>query len=119
MDHRCWVRLPLRIAVEVVKGRRYLGRHVTRNMNVEGVFVEMCTTDLDTNDLVELTFVVREGEIREYSLMAGVVRRDGDGVGLMLFDRDHTALDVIEACTTALAQDAPAPVMDRTCPAFS
>lgn len=97
MNHRYSVRLPLRLTVEVVKQERSLGSYVTRNMDVEGVFIEMRTTDLEVNDVVKLIFTVSDGKRCDYTLMAGVVRLCVEGAGMMLFDHEHKALDILRA----------------------
>jgi hypothetical protein len=97
MDHRYSVRLPLHLTVDVFKRERFLGRYITRNMDVEGIFIEMRTTDLEANDVVKLIFVVPDNERCGRTLIAGVVRVDADGAGMMLFDHEHKALDIIEA----------------------
>jgi hypothetical protein len=97
MDHRYSVRVPMHLTVEVFKRERFLGRYITRNMDVEGVFIEMPTADLEPNEVVKLIFVVPDGERCDYMLIAGVVRLDADGAGMMLFDREHKALDILRA----------------------
>jgi len=101
MDHRNSVRLPLRVAVEVIKQRRFLGRFVTRNLDVEGAYIEMRTTAIEPNDVVELIFVVPVAELCEYPVTAGVVRLDADGAGVMLCGHETNMLDVIRAAKSA------------------
>ena len=97
MDHRYSVRLPLHLTVEVYKRERFLGRYTTRNMDVAGVFIEMRKTDLEPNEVVRLNFVAPDGERGDCTLLAGVVRLDADGAGMMLFDYEDKALDILRA----------------------
>jgi hypothetical protein len=97
MDHRYSVRLPLNLTVEVFKRERFLGRYITRNMDVEGVFIEMRTTELEANDVVKLVFIAPDCQHCDYTLLAGVVRVAADGAGMMLFDHEHKALDILSA----------------------
>jgi len=97
MDNRYAVRLPLHLPVEVFQRERFLGRYITRNMDVEGVFIEMRATDLELNEVVKLIFVVPDGERCNDTLIAGVVRLDADGAGMMLFDHEHKALEILRA----------------------
>ncbi len=97
MDHRCSVRLPLHLTVEVFKRERFLGRYTTRNMDVEGIFIEMRTTDLEANDVVKLVFIAPDCQHCDYTLIAGVVRVDADGAGMMLFDHENKAPDILRA----------------------
>lgn len=97
MDHRYSVRLPLHITVEVFKREKFLGRYITRNMDVEGIFIEMRTTDLAVNDMLDLIFLFPDCERCDCSLIAGVVRIDADGAGMMLFDHEHKAPDILRA----------------------
>lgn len=95
MDHRYSVRLPLHLTVEVFKREQFLGRYITRDMDLEGVFIEMRTTNLEPNELVKLIFDDPDGKHIYYTLIAGVARLDADGVGMMLFDHEHKALDIL------------------------
>lgn len=97
MDHRYSVRLPMHLTVDVFKRERFLGRYITRNMDVEGVFLEMPTADLEPNEVLKLMFVVPDCECCDYTLIAGVVRLDADGAGMMVFDREHKALNILRA----------------------
>jgi len=97
MNHRYSVRLPLRIAVEVFRQERLLGRYTTRNMDAEGIFIEMRSTDVAANDVVKLVFVFPDRERCDPTLMAGVVRLDADGAGMMLIDYEHKAPDILRA----------------------
>ena len=97
MDHRYSVRLPRHLTVEVFKREQFLGRYITRNMDVAGIFIEMRTTELEANDVVKLIFVVPDGERGDCTLIAGVVRVDADGAGMMLLDHEHKALDILRA----------------------
>jgi hypothetical protein len=87
----------LRIAIEVFRQERFLGRYITRNMDAEGIFIEMRSTDLEANDVVKLVFVFPDREGCDCTLMAGVVRVDADGVGMMLIDHEHKAPDILRA----------------------
>jgi len=88
MDHRYYVRTQLRLPVGVYKQGRFMGRFETRDINLEGVFIEMQTGDLEPNDIVELIFRLPGGERCDCALFAGVVRIGVGGAGLMLFDHD-------------------------------
>lgn len=95
MDHRFAVRLPLRFTVEVFKQERFLGRYITRNMDVEGVFIEMRPTDLKPNEVVKLNFFVSDCEHCDYTFIAGVIRVNADGAGMMLIDYEHKVMDIL------------------------
>jgi len=66
-------------------------------MDAEGVFIEMRTTDLKPNEVVKLIFVVPDCERCDYTLIAGVIRLDSDGAGMMLIDHEHKAIDILRA----------------------
>jgi hypothetical protein len=99
MDHRYSTRLPLQLTVEVSKQEQFLGRFKTRNMDVEGVFIEMRTTDLKPNDIVKLVFFVTKGESVNYTLDASVVRVDDFGVGMILVDDIDMILELLGAAS--------------------
>jgi hypothetical protein len=66
-------------------------------MDVEGVFIEMPTTDLRPAEVLELVFVVPDWGRCDCTLLAGVVRLEADGAGMMLFDHEHKALNIMRA----------------------
>jgi hypothetical protein len=97
MKSRYSSRLPIQQTVEVFKQEKLLGRYTTRNMDVKGIFIEMPVTDLELNDMVKLVFALPDYENCDHTLMAGVVRLDSDGAGMILFDHEHKALDILRA----------------------
>lgn len=97
INHRYSVRLPLGVPVEVFKRGQFLGRYIIRDMDVEGVFIEMPTTDLQPAEVLELVFVATDWERCDCTLLAGVVRLEADGAGMMLFDHEHKALSIMRA----------------------
>ena len=82
MDHRYSTRLPLHLNVEVFNQEQFVGRFKTRNMDVEGVFIEMRTTYLKPSEIVKLALFVPDGGRGNYTLDACVVRVDTYGAGM-------------------------------------
>lgn len=97
MDHRYSVRSPLHLGVDVFKQERFLGRYFTRNMDVEGISIEMPTTDLQPAEVLKLVFLVPDWGRNDCTLLAGVVRLEADGAGMMPFDHEHKALSIMRA----------------------
>jgi hypothetical protein len=83
--------------MDVFKRGRFLGRYITRDIDVEGVFIEMPTTDLQPAEVLELIFVVPDWERCDCTLLADVVRLEADGAGMMLFDHEHKTLNIMRA----------------------
>jgi hypothetical protein len=94
-DQRCCTREPLRLRVQLNRQQRPVGRFTTRNIDVEGAFIEDAETELNLNDIVELQFLDANGKATEHRLLAGVVRCAPDGVGVVLLDYDCQALAVL------------------------
>lgn len=106
MERRHFTRTRLRLPVQIFIRDRFVGRYETRDIDLEGVFIESHACDLAPNDLVELAFLRADGTRFEYILNAGVVRRTADGVGLMLFDNGARALAIIADAMAASRRNA-------------
>jgi hypothetical protein len=103
MEHRYHARMPVRMAVDVYIRKRHLGRFETRNIDLEGLFVEGKTSELRQNDVVELVFPGGAALRGRPRLHAAVVRCDADGFGMMLLDHDDGMLDLIRDSRRAAA----------------
>jgi hypothetical protein len=99
VDRRYSARQMLRLSVEVRKQHRSVGCFQTRDMDVEGAFIESVGSNLKINDIIELLFLNAAGEATRDRMLAGVVRLAADGVGVVLFDYEHKALTVMRDAT--------------------
>ncbi|MGD2074948.1 MAG: hypothetical protein PVI91_00505 [Gammaproteobacteria bacterium] len=95
VDQRCCVRERLRLRVQLNRQQCAIGHFTTRNMDLEGAFIEGAQLELSLNDIVELVFLSADGVATEHRLLAGVVRCAPDGVGVVLLDYDCQALAVL------------------------
>jgi hypothetical protein len=93
------------IPVEVYKQGRSLGRFKTRDIDMEGAFIEMSADTLKPNDIVELRFLYLNREHCDHTLSAGVVRFDANGIGLILLDNNDRALTVIRHALSRVQYD--------------
>ena len=50
------------LLVVVYKQGRSIGRFETRDINMQGAVIEMPTTNLEPNDIMDLIFLVPDGE---------------------------------------------------------
>jgi hypothetical protein len=89
------VRTRVHLPVDVFLDQRYLGCFQTRDIDLEGAFVEMPVADLKPNYIVRLVFPFSTGRRRSFSLLAGAVRTASDGVGLILLDSENVVLDIL------------------------
>lgn len=85
VDRRKCIRKPLVLSVEVYSFDEYLGRTQTRDINLNGAFIEGCASNLNPNDLLELHLHVHDNERNPLRLRATVKRSTDEGVGV-LFD---------------------------------
>lgn len=97
MDHRYLTRTPLTVTVDVFRQEHYLGRFRTRDIDVEGVFIEMPVYGISPNDVLELVFRLPAADRCNHALFAGVARIADDGAGLMLFDRGEVTLEILNS----------------------
>ncbi|MBN2699972.1 MAG: PilZ domain-containing protein [Methylothermaceae bacterium] len=83
MQHRCFTRLKNALPVVLYHGDTHLGRFATRDISLDGMFVETGDLDFFKNDVVQVDLML----FGERYLMRGlVVRRETHGIGLVLID---------------------------------
>ena len=84
-DDRTNIRKPLVLTVEVYRLDEYLGRTRTRDISLDGAFLERCARQLNPDDILELGVHVHDNEQTPLHLRATVVRSTEEGVAV-LFD---------------------------------
>ena len=82
VDRRSSIRKPLVLSVEVYGFDEYLGQTQTRDINLNGAFIESCSRKLYPNDLLELHFNVHDSDRNPLRLRATVMRSTDEGVGV-------------------------------------
>ena len=82
VNKRNSIRKPLNLYVDIYSFDKYLGLHQTRDMNLDGAFIDNSTRKLNPGDLLELHFHVQDGELNHLRLKATVVRSSDAGVGV-------------------------------------
>jgi hypothetical protein len=87
MEHRCGNRHPLRTLVVLHTTGGIPVRGHTREVSISGMFVDVAPEHFSANSVIDIELTVPGTTgLRRYRWQAMVVRRTGDGVGLM-FDR--------------------------------
>ena len=81
-NNRSSIRKSLGLDVDVYRFDEHLGRTRTRNISLDGAFIKSCTTELYSNDMLELQIHVHDGERTPLRLKATVVRSSDAGVGV-------------------------------------
>ena len=81
-DNRSSIRKPLVLSVEIYSLDEYLGHTQTRDINLDGAFLESCARPLHTNDTLELHVHVYDNEQAPVCLRATVVRSTEEGVAV-------------------------------------
>ena len=84
-DNRSSIRKPLVLSVEVYSLDEHLGRAQTRDINLDGAFLESCTRQLHLNEIVELHVRLHDNEPAPLRLRATVIRSTEEGAAV-LFD---------------------------------
>lgn len=83
-NKRSSIRKPLDLDVDVYRFDEHLGRTRTRDISLDGAFIESCSTELCSNDMLELHIHVHDDERNPLCLKATVVRSSDTGVGVQL-----------------------------------
>ncbi len=102
VEHRWSERKPIQMDVTLFYEPMgtILGR--TRNISLEGMFVQTNGIKLPLNARLEVSFVSRShGKEKEHHVPAYVVHDHGDGVGLMLRHSDYSDFYALRHMLTA------------------
>lgn len=82
-NNRNSIRKPLNLYVDIYSFDKYLGLYQTRDINLDGAFINNFVRELYPDDLLELHFHVHEDERRPLHLRATVTRTSADGAGVV------------------------------------
>lgn len=82
VNQRSGIRKRLNLYVDIYSFDKYLGLYQTRDMNLDGAFIENCSRKLYRDELLELYFHVQDGARTPLRLRATVARSSDEGVGV-------------------------------------
>ena len=82
-NKRSSIRKQLNLYVDIYSFDNYLGLYQTRDMNLDGAFINNFARELYPGDLLELHFHVHDGERPPLHLRATVTRSSGEGAGVV------------------------------------
>ncbi len=100
INKRSSIRKRLNLYVDIYSFDKYLGHYQTRDMTLDGAFIDNCTRKLYPDDLLELHFYVHDGERTPLRLRASVARSSDDGVGVMLDYGDQEYRQLLDTIST-------------------
>lgn len=102
-NKRSCIRKPLDLYVDIYHLDEYLCRTQTRDISLDGAFIEHCPTTLCLNDVLELRIHAHDEEQTPLNLQATVVRSSDAGIGVK-FDYGNLEyrrlLDIISTYAT-------------------
>jgi len=87
VDKRISIRKKLNLYVDIYSFDKYLGLHQTRDMNLDGAFIDNFARKLYPGDLLELNIYVQDNERNPLHLNATVTRSSDEGAAVE-FDYD-------------------------------
>ena len=87
VNKRSSIRKRLKLYVDIYSFDEYLGHYQTRDMNLNGAFIDYCANKLYPGDPLELQFLIKDGERNPLRLRATVTRSTDEGAGVE-FDYD-------------------------------
>ncbi|MEJ2589904.1 MAG: PilZ domain-containing protein, partial [Candidatus Thiodiazotropha sp.] len=85
MEHRYYPRLDAALKVGVFKGDELLGYFTTRNISLDGLFIETQGLALSINDVIGILIGINGDAHMQKGI---VVHRATQGIGVMLIDLD-------------------------------
>jgi hypothetical protein len=77
------MRKSLQLSVDIYNCGSYLGRGTTRDIHIDGAFIEGCADGILQNDILELYIFSSEDDQLPVFLTAMVVRNSSQGVGVL------------------------------------
>jgi len=83
LNKRSSIRKRLNLYVDIYSFDKYLGLYQTRDMTLDGAFIDKCPRKLYPDDLLELHFHVHDVERNPLRLRATVTRPSDEGVGVV------------------------------------
>ena len=86
-NKRSSFRKQLKLNVDIFSFDEYLGLYHTRDMSLDGAYIERCACRQYPGDLLELLFHVQNGERNPLRLRATVTRSSDEGLAVV-FDYD-------------------------------
>ena len=87
VNKRSSIRKQLNFYVDIYSFDEYLGHYQTKDMNLDGAFIDNCARKLYPGDLLELYIHVQDGERNPLRLRATVTRSSDEGIAVV-FDYD-------------------------------
>ena len=81
-NKRSCIRKSLDLSVDVYRFDVHLGRTQTRDISLNGAFIERCSRELSPNDMLELHIHMHDDVQNPLRLKATVVRSSDTGVGV-------------------------------------
>lgn len=81
-DRRRSIRKRLKLNVDIYGLHEYLGFYQTRDLALDGAYIDICDSDLYPDDLLELHFHVQDGERPFLRLRAVVTRSSNKGIAV-------------------------------------
>jgi hypothetical protein len=82
INRRSGIRKPLVLSIDVYSFDDYLGHTRTRDISLDGAFIERCSGKLDPDDMLELHFKIHD-QRTPLRLRATVVRTTDEGAGVV------------------------------------
>ncbi len=81
-NKRSCIRKPLDLHVDIYRSNEHLGRSQTRDISLNGAFIESCSREISPNDMLDLRIHMDDNERNPLCLKATVVRASDTGVGV-------------------------------------
>jgi hypothetical protein len=83
MEHRYFPRVEIPLAAKLYRNETLLGTFMTRNISLEGMFLETGDIALVRNDIIRLQLAI----LQEEYLIKGIVAHIGyGGIGILMID---------------------------------
>lgn len=83
INKRSSIRKPLVLSVEVYSFDEHMGRSWTRDISLDGAFIESTSRELYPDDMLELHFHMHDGYRNPLRLRATVARSTDQGMGVV------------------------------------
>ena len=100
IDKRSSIRKRLSLYVDIYSFDKYLGLYQTRDMTLDGAFIDNFDRKLHPDELLELYFHVQDGELSPLHLRATVNRSSDEGAGVVFDYGDEEYRQLLDTIST-------------------
>ena len=88
-DKRSALRIPLQQNVDIYRRGTYIGRGKTKNIHIDGAYINACPGTFSPNEVLQLRFYLGENGQQPVYLKGMIVHGSSEGLGILFSYTDQ------------------------------